>query len=1038
MLSMDRNLESIIIEHGKNEAGWDIEDVRECVGRVDTDIGKYGEIYDMVEALKSIPEFAEAVKEWDVEDIYAGLGSETFAKEDDNIEVEPVVEDTAVTEAETVQPELVEEAVNEASEFEPEEVFFEHPEEDEVEAFAADDVDQYRVEDVSGTDDEDDREQIERELNEKTAQIEKEFGFDSEYSTEFAFAKETLDISREMYIEKYGEEVGNMKADQFRDDWFEARNSLDDPDKTNEWAEQRLKDDGLDSNIPDVEKVLDGVDISSEYEEPSDKDTYREKAEDAGEKKGHFTSYHKDTFTAYYDMKEKYYAYKADIPLMGKDVSKMDIVISGVKFLNTNLWDTLLLNGLERLFEKIDGKKEMDVARDTPNDVSAARPEIKDMGLKDIDGAYDNGYAKDVDHNIVDSIRHSDNPDYGRFYGADVTRPVDRFSTDNMNVWTEGKPYTFTVQTDLGVENIKVPQMRMVELDHNFYQVDPFGKIEASKIMDPGSQIEVGSKISSLDVSRDKRIENALEQLAERKGVSVEELKGQISEDCKRDFADRIEVRWEKEIDRLETKIEDTKQEIADMKDRADKLDKVEDALRDKISVPENADKLEKVEGVKQELMNSIEKAEMRQDSMEKYKNFIEDLDKTAKIDKDSLSADTRFTNAVAAEDKAVGRAESVDYTGKELDDAIKDAFDITPVDSTDQDADDHVTQPDEEAVSDDIDNENEAENPDADSEDKTGKNDIESTSEEPENIADDVENEAVNTEDKAADSEENRDISGKDAVESNGSKSEEGQIDSSAEDIFAEDQIEEAANSEKIGDAVQDFLDGDAGFDDIKSAIKDSDVNDVVQELKEYINENYDNIVNDDDVIDRISDLLNDLSDFYDGILNDICGLLEDGLSSDGVLLEDQISGILDEVEPLLGAEETDPLIEMGEQELLVTDDGLVDMSSGELLDSEQFYDAVDDISEDICKDMADELDSTLPDIGYEAPDDVDFDATDAIDGGNIDVPKADVEVDADDFLIDDAVPDTIPDGALEEMLGSEVEAAEALEGEEILAALL
>lgn len=52
-------------------------------------------------------------------------------------------------------------------------------------------------------------------------------------------------------------------------------------------------------------------------------------------------------------MKEKYYAMKAGVPIDGKPVSRADFTMSVMRFLNTNIYESLLL----RLIDKYDSKK---------------------------------------------------------------------------------------------------------------------------------------------------------------------------------------------------------------------------------------------------------------------------------------------------------------------------------------------------------------------------------------------------------------------------------------------------------------------------------------------------------------------------------------------------------------------------------------------------------------------------------------------------------------------------------------------------------
>lgn len=436
-----------------------------------------------------------------------------------------------------------------------------------------------------------------------------------------------------------------------------------------------------------VEKDVGKEDFGNIENHPEDNtkekpQTHEEKMEAAHEKKEAAIDYSKNTFRSFYNMQEKYHAYKSGTEVDGKAVGKVDVFISGVQFVNSNIFETLILTGfraIERAFDKDKADVEkpeggIGIGETGHSDITTDK-----LSIKDDVGAYDNGYARGVDKDEVEAAR-VENSEYGRFFGADTSRePNARMSTENMNVWTEDRPMEISGVNEKGfVESLKIPSMRMVEISGNFYQVNAFGGVEASKIYNHDVDIK---GFPQLDVSRDPSIAKQIEMSANTKGVSVEQFKADIVESSKEQFAQRIETQWEKESDRLSDKIESTKQDLDSLKDRLSSLEGKEAQFeKSNLEIPENKAALEEIKGLKEEIGSGIEKAEYRLKSMEAYQDYI---DSAKNYTKDGTVED-RFERAVTGEKLAAGRGENVEYLSKEADEKYEKLSEIEPKENFD------------------------------------------------------------------------------------------------------------------------------------------------------------------------------------------------------------------------------------------------------------------------------------------------------------------------------------------------------------------
>lgn len=386
------------------------------------------------------------------------------------------------------------------------------------------------------------------------------------------------------------------------------------------------------------------------------REQYIEKMNEAREKKSEQIPYFRDTFFAYYDMKEKYYAMKADIPLNGKPVSKADFTVSVMRFLNSNIFETMIL----RLIDSYSDKKEKDNGPDI--DRNHEDRQDRNMGAKDDVGAYDNGYAKNVDKTEADAARTAGNTEYGQFFGANTAGNTDKqFSREDRTVWNTKPLVEFAPRISADERTISraqhIPEMRTVEVGGNFYLVNPFGKVEATKIY---HQDNVIKSFPDMDVTRyNDTLVTRMSEVATDRGLTLDQYKAEIEVRCKEAFANRIESQWEGESQRLGSLAESIKGDIGTLKEQIKNVDlqgqKIEAG---NLSDTEKGKMLAEVSDIRKGLENGLEKAQNRLDNVEKYKEYID----YAKGIADKSDIDSRFSRAAIGESMAAGRAENVEY----------------------------------------------------------------------------------------------------------------------------------------------------------------------------------------------------------------------------------------------------------------------------------------------------------------------------------------------------------------------------------------
>jgi len=460
-------------------------------------------------------------------------------------------------------------------------------------------------------------------------------------------------------ISKYVTEDGEIHKEDFENLKIELSNHFGvDIEKSDHVEKDKANtNDGADKSVePD----------SSVYEERFQQHSA------AYEKRKEFSDSSRDTFASYHKMAKIYNAYKGGIEIDGKVPTKLDVGLSCVKFMNTNLVETLIISALKYALDKEDKKQDTVSKEETKQDV--------DFGAVDKNGVYDNGYiSKDTPNIGQDKIdfNRQFSSEAGKFYGADMTKPVDKTSNDIYTIRTTN-PDTVNgkgveIVSKESAEKRTFPDIRYVEISGNHVLIDPFGKIvdKFDKLNETPDFNGKNGSLSGLDVSGYRGMGDFLKECAGQRGITVRELKENISQEAMSRFCDRVEKSWGKELSSIEERLTVCKNEYHSLSSQKGLLERYEkiasrendtEALKEIRSAIDGIDK--KLEGCRQEGIGLT-------DRVESLKEYAGRLEKST-----PRNLETRWKDATDSEKKAVGRSiERIDRSSGVDNEKIKAAI---------------------------------------------------------------------------------------------------------------------------------------------------------------------------------------------------------------------------------------------------------------------------------------------------------------------------------------------------------------------------
>lgn len=380
----------------------------------------------------------------------------------------------------------------------------------------------------------------------------------------------------------------------------------------------------------------------------------------------------RDTVSAYHRMAMTYNAYVAGEKINGMEVSKIDVFLSGVRFYQSNIFETAIIRSLRFAGDLIKEKYAEDRVETGQN--ATETEQVRETRLKDDVGGFDHGDATAVSADEVKSIRNTIK-EYGIDYGIDTTRGLDRSSTDNVRIF---RPTDYVGRVDIGPDKTAaIPGVRLVEIDGNRALVAPDGKVVHENTRfgtADGFRPEDYARIESrCDIFRSPALQEQLGRMADSRGVSVETVKAEYVDKALEVYAGRVEKTMLGEADRLERQtIPEAREELNSLREDLMKLDRIDASLgREGVDAERGISKTEIAE-LRSSLQSGIETLESRITAMESRVELLRDTH--AQID--SSSVKDRFERAANAEEQAVGRGGRIEYISSDVDKRLVEVID--------------------------------------------------------------------------------------------------------------------------------------------------------------------------------------------------------------------------------------------------------------------------------------------------------------------------------------------------------------------------
>lgn len=395
-----------------------------------------------------------------------------------------------------------------------------------------------------------------------------------------------------------------------------------------------------------IEDTIPANDTSGDDQEQKYQDRFEYHKGVESDRNNAVVPFRRDTFTAYHTMAKVFNAYRGGIEVDGKTPNIADVITSISNFVNSNVFETLIVSAIRTIVEK---PERNDVEQESPRG-NVEQPATDSFGIQEsgrIDARVDEQAAKDI------SAYRKDLPEAAMSFGADMTK-VDRGSRDDITIRTTnaqnagGRGVSITLDS---AKRFTMPDLRLVDFKGERILVDPFGKV--LDVVSGEGKFKVGQTLSGLDVSSSENGKVALETYARDNGISVEQAKVEISATCQERFCDRIEDTYRVEARTIERTVIPREQEMkADIESKIANLGRMEQMATspdDKAAIGQKRMDL-------QEAKTTIE------DRITALRDRVDQLHGLA--DKGAArSISDRFSDAVASEKGAVGRSvKTVDF----------------------------------------------------------------------------------------------------------------------------------------------------------------------------------------------------------------------------------------------------------------------------------------------------------------------------------------------------------------------------------------
>lgn len=380
----------------------------------------------------------------------------------------------------------------------------------------------------------------------------------------------------------------------------------------------------------------------------------------------------RDTVSAYHRMAMTYNAYVSGEKINGMEVSKIDVFLSGVRFYQSNIFETAIIRSLQFAGDLIKEKYSEDKVE--TEQTATETDQVRDLRLKDDVGGYDHGDATAVSADEVESIRQNIK-EYGFDYGIDTTKGLDYNSTDNIRIF---RPADYVGRVDIGPGQTRaIPGVRMVEIDGNRALVTPDGKVAHEN-----TRFQVGDGFRPEDYARieyrcdafeSRALKEEISHMAQTRGISVDSIKAEYAEKAMDAYAARVEKTMLGEADRLERQtIPEAREELNSFREDLSKLERIEGFLGKDGFDTERGLSSSEISQLKTSLQNGIDTLENRISAMESRVELLRDTH--AQVDTSMVK--DRFERAANAEEQAVGRGGRIEYISNDVDKRLTDVID--------------------------------------------------------------------------------------------------------------------------------------------------------------------------------------------------------------------------------------------------------------------------------------------------------------------------------------------------------------------------
>lgn len=497
-------------------------------------------------------------------------------------------------------------------------------------------------------------------------------------SAQHGFTQAEKQGFKEDYLNKYCSYQDVLTENHYYNDAFESVQLKDEVEQESQGTKESHVDAQTDKAAGDTSN-RDSVNNQARNEQAVDKDYY-EKAKtdyDAIKTKYNFRNF----FVCAQRLSLNIEAYKTGMPGdRGQKVSGGDIAMNVLELFRTNIFSSVMEVVIRDYFDR-----HFPATNDNPKDVEK-EPNVHVIGADRSDVArdashtiFDNGYIERDDKSKGVDRGTEQNPGFGRYMGADLTRDT-RQDDRNIGVTVRncGKGFQDSFVSNGNLETVRIPPIRMVEVQGNHYLIDPFGKTLYSDVTTDTKDIDLHEKethpyMRDFDISAGTKNEARIESLAQSKGMSVENYKDLISSKCMSDYVNNGLSFFEKHDAYLDKRVlVDLKEDILYTKDKIAFLDGVQadkSAELDK-TIAQSPNDTDRINQLKSEisackagaadLETKLSAMEARLDKIQETRNLYMFANGLAQDDK--FDTYTKFSAVASGEMNGHGKIDSVEY----------------------------------------------------------------------------------------------------------------------------------------------------------------------------------------------------------------------------------------------------------------------------------------------------------------------------------------------------------------------------------------